>query len=87
MEKYSKIQLAQLKDLNKQVEARLARTKSTALTNEWKQKQNIRNYQSEYDRIRNELENSAFPYQTQDSLKKRKIELEKMGVKIYNIIS
>jgi hypothetical protein len=47
MEKYSKIQLAQLKDLNKQVEARLARTKRTALTNEWKQKQNIRNYQSE----------------------------------------
>jgi hypothetical protein len=47
----------------------------------------MRNYQSEYDRIRNELENSALPYQTQDSIKKRKNELETMGVKIYNIIS
>jgi hypothetical protein len=87
MEKYSKLQLSQFKDLNKQIAARLKRTKSVALTNEWRQKQNMRNYHSEYDRIRNELENSALPYQTQDSIKNRKIELEKMGVKIYNIIS
>jgi hypothetical protein len=87
MEKYSKMQLSQLKELNNQIEARLIRTKIIALTNEWKQKQKMRNYQSEYDRIRNELENSALPYQTQDSIKKRKIELEKMGVHIYNIIS
>jgi uncharacterized protein YukE len=87
MEQYSKMQLSQFKELNNQIETRLTRTKSVALTNEWRQKQNMRNYQSEYDRIRNELENSALPYQTQDSIKKRKIELEKMGVKIYNIIS
>jgi hypothetical protein len=87
MEKYSKMQLSQLKDLNNHIEARLTRTKSIALTNEWRQKQNMRNYQSEHDRIRNELENSALPYQTQDSIKKRKIELEQMGVKLYNIIS
>jgi uncharacterized protein YukE len=87
MEKYSKMQLSQFKDLNKQIEARLTRTKSVDLTNEWKQKQNMRNYQSEYDRIRNELENSALPYQTQDSITKRKIELEQMGVKIYKIIA
>ena len=87
MEKYSKRQISQLKDINNQIEARLTRTKSIALTNEWKQKQNMRNYQSEYDRIRNELLNSALPFQTQEGVIKRKAELEKMGVKIYNIIS
>ena len=87
MEKYSKRQISHLKDINNQIEARLTRTKSIALTNEWRQKQNMRNYQSEYDRIRNELLNSAMPFQTQEGVIKRKAELEKMGVKIYNIIS
>ena len=87
MEKYSRKQISQLRAENRQIEARLTRTKSIALTNEWKQKQTMRNYQSEYDRIRNELSNSALPFQTQEGLKKRTNELEKMGVKIYNIIS
>ena len=47
----------------------------------------MRNYQSEYDRIRNELSNSATPFHTQEHIKKRTSELEKLGVKIYNIIS
>ena len=81
MERYSKMQLSQLKHLNDQIKARLTRTKSVALVNEWRQQQNIRNYTSEYDRIRNELSNSAIPYQTQQGLKKRKTELEKMGLK------
>lgn len=87
MERYSKMQLSQLKHLNEQIKARATRTKSVALVNEWREKQNMRNYQSEYDRIRNELANSAIPFHTQESVKKRKIELEKMGAKVYNIIS
>ena len=87
MEKYSRKQISQLRAENRQIEARLTRTKSIALTNEWKQKQNMRNYQSEYDRIRNELLNSALPFQTQEGIIKRKTELEKLGAKIYNIIS
>ena len=82
MERYSKLQLSQLKHLNDQIQARLTRAKSVALVNEWKQKQTMRNYQSEYDRIRNELSNSAIPYQTKEGLKKRTIELQNMGVKI-----
>ena len=78
MEKYSKTQISQLKEVNNQLEARLIRTRSVALTNEWKQKQNMRNYQSEYDRIRNELLNSAMPFQTQEGIIKRKAELDKM---------
>ena len=72
MERYSTLQLSQLKHLNAQIEARLTRTKSVALVNEWRQKQIMRNYQSEYDRIRNELLNSALPLQTQEGVKKRK---------------
>ena len=87
MEKYSKKQLSQLKEVNNPIEARLTRTRGVALTNEWKQKQAMRNYQSEYDRIRNDLLNSALPFQTQEGVINRKAELEKMGVKIYNIIS
>ena len=81
------MQLSQLKHLNEQIKARVTRTKSVALVNEWREKQNMRNYQSEYDRIRNELANSAIPFHTQEGVKKRKTELEKMGAKIYNIIS
>ena len=76
-----------MKAVNKKNEARLTRSTSVALTNKWKQKHNMRTYQSEYDRIRNELSDSAMPFQTQDGIMKRKIELDKMGVQIYNIIS
>ena len=64
MERYSNLQLNQLKALNNQIEARLTRTKSVALVNEWRQKQTMRNSTSEYDRISNELSNSAIPYHT-----------------------
>jgi hypothetical protein len=78
MARFSKLQVRQLKGVQRQTEARLARTTSIALTNEWRQRQNMRNYQSEYDRIRNELSNSALPFKTQETVKKRKVELEKL---------
>ena len=68
MEKYSNKHISQLKAVNQQIEARLTRTRSAAVTNEWKQKQVMRNYQSEYDRIRNELSNSAMPFQTRETV-------------------
>ena len=63
MDKYSNKQIYQLRAVNQQIEARLTRTAIVALNNEWKQKQSVRNYQSEYDRIRNELSTSALPFQ------------------------
>ena len=64
MERYSKLQLHQLNALNKQIEARLTRSKSVALVNEWRQTQHMRNYQSECDIISNDLSKSAIPFQT-----------------------
>ena len=46
----------------------------------------MRTYQSEYDRIRNALSNSALPFQTKEGVIERKAELERMGSNIYNII-
>ena len=63
---YSKLQLKQLKALGNQLEARLKRPKLLALINKWIQNHNIRNYTSEYDRIRIELPNSAIPFETQE---------------------
>ena len=87
MERYYNLQVNQLHALNNQNEARLTRTKSVAFVNEWRQKHNVRNYQSEYDRTRNELSNSAIPFQPNSGLKKRTIELQQLGVSMYNIIS
>ena len=47
----------------------------------------MRNYQSEYDRLRNELSSSALPFQTKEGVINRKAELYTMGTTIYNIIS
>ena len=87
MERYSKAQSKLLKALNNQVEARLTRTKSVALVNELRQKRHMRNYQSGYDRIRNELSTYALPFQTQEGINNRNLELDKMGTKLYNIIA
>ena len=55
MEKYLTTQISHLNEVNFQIEARSTITTLVALTNKWKQKQPMRSYQSEADRIRNEL--------------------------------
>ena len=87
MGKYSTLQLSQLKKINTQLEARLPRTKRVALTHEWRQKQTMRNHQSEHDRIRNELSNSALPFRTQEQRTNIKFEFENMEVELHNIIA
>jgi hypothetical protein len=78
MERYSKLQFEHIQALHKQLEARLTRTETIALIIEWRQREQTRNYQREYDRIRNELEQSALPFQTQENVKKSKVELESL---------
>ena len=85
MERYSKLQLNQLKALNNQIEARLTRTKIVASVNAWRQKHTMRTYRSEYDRVRNELSNSAIPFHTQEGLKNLAIELEQTRAKLYKL--
>ena len=87
MEKYSRKQISQLRAENRQIEARLTRTVHASLTNEWKQKQSMINYQSEYVRIIQELSNSALPFQTQEGVITRKAKLERIRVNKVNSIS
>ena len=55
------MQLSQVKYLNDMADAFQNRTKSIALRKKNLDKQRKRSYQSEYDRIRNHVENSATP--------------------------
>jgi hypothetical protein len=74
---YQKMQLSQVKYLNEMADAFQNRTKSTALRREILQKQQPRNYQSEYDRLRSHVEDSATPAQNKGHLRNRQADLKK----------
>ena len=74
---YQRLQLSQVKYLNDMASAFQNRTKSTALRREILEKQNRRNYQSEYDRIRVHVEDSATPALTKNHLTDRVAHLKK----------
>ena len=57
----TKMQTKQLEQLNHQIEVRASQVKNLALRSQWQQAKTIKNYQSEYDRIRNHLANNAHP--------------------------
>ena len=73
------MQVHQLERLNKDIEVRVNRAQNLYIRNKWLQQKNIKNYQSEYDRIRGHMENSVMPYVTTEKVKNRKKELEKLG--------
>ena len=78
---YQKMQLSQVKHLNDMADAYQNRSKSTALRREILQKQNQRNYQTEYDRIRFHVENSTAPSLTRTHLTNRTAHLKALGAK------
>ena len=84
---YQKMQLSQVKYLNDMADAFQNRTKSTALRREILEKQQKRNYQSEYDRIRSHVEDSATPSLTKDRLKGRQAHLKSLGAKAVDTIN
>ena len=65
---YQKMQLSQVKYLSDMADAFQNRTKSTALRREILEKQRKRNYQSEYDGIRNHVGKSATPSLNKNAL-------------------
>ena len=79
---YQQMQLKQAKYLNDMAEIFQNRTKSTHLRREILQKQNQRNYQSEYDRLRSHVEgNSATPALTKQHVTDRVAHLKKIGAR------
>ena len=84
---YQKMQLSQVKYLNDMADAFQNRTKSTALRREILEKQQKRNYQSEYDRIRSHVEDSATPSLTKNHLKTRQAHLKSLGAKAVDTVT
>jgi hypothetical protein len=66
--------------------ARLPRTQSIALIDEWGQRQPMRDCQSESDRIRNELEHTELPSNTQEYINQRNVELDKTRGLTYTVL-
>ena len=88
MRKYMNIQSSQLERMSKDIELRHNRTANIEIRNGWLRAKTIKNYQSEYDRIRGHMANSAVnstgEWITRDKLNNRKGALEKLGAKAFH---
>ena len=88
--KYMNIQLSQLERMNKEIEVRHNRTININIRNGWLRSQTLKNYQSEYDRVRNHMSNSATnstgEWITRDKLNNRKGALEKLGAQAFHVM-
>jgi uncharacterized protein (DUF111 family) len=78
---HMRMQMNRLEGLNKDIEVKAARRANIDLRNKWQQAKTVKNYQTEYDRIRNHLNNSTMPSTTKDVITKRKKALEGLGAK------
>jgi hypothetical protein len=78
---YQQMQLNQAKYLNDMADIFQNRAKSTHLRREILQKQNQRNYQSEYDRLRSHIEGSASGSITKQHITDRVAHLKKLGAR------
>ena len=87
LDHYQRMQLSQVKYLNDRADVFQNRTKSTHLRREILQKQDQRNYRSEYERIRAHVEDSATPAQTKDHLRDKMARLKKLGAKAADSIT
>ena len=87
LDHYQRMQLSQVKYLNDRAEVFQNRTKSTHLRREILQKQNQRNYRSEYERIRTLVEDSATPALNKDRLRDKMAHLKKLGAKAVDSIT
>ena len=84
---YQRMQISQVKYLNDMADVFQNRTKSTHLRREILQKQEQRNYRSEYDRIRAHVEDSATPALNKDHLREKMARLKKLGARAVDNIT
>ena len=75
------------KTLKDKLDAQATKASSIALRKQWLDKQKKVNYQSEYDRIRGEIEHNNVKGLSVESLKKRKDDLAKLGAKVIDGIA
>ena len=87
IDKHITNRLHYFKNLQKQLDAHATKASSIALRKQWLDKQKKVNYQSEYDRIRGEIEHNNVKGLSVESLKKRKNDLAKLGAKVIDGIA
>ena len=87
IDKHITNRLHYFKNLQKQLDAQATKASSIALRKQWLNKQKKVNYQSEYDRIRNEIEHNNVKGLSVESLKKRRDDLAKLGAKVIDGIA
>ena len=87
IDKHITNRLHYFKNLQKQLDAQATKSSSIALRKQWLDKQKKINYQSEYDRIRGEIEHNVVKGVSSESLKKRRDDLAKLGAKVIDGIA
>ena len=87
IDKHITNRLHYFKNLQKQLDAHATKASSIALRKQWLDKQKKVNYQSEYDRIRGEIEHNNVKGLSVESLKKRRDDLAKLGAKVIDGIA
>ena len=81
IDKHITNRLHYFKNLQKQLDAQATKASSIALRKQWLDKQKKINYQSEYDRIRGQIEHNNVKGLSVESLKKRRDDLATLGAK------
>ena len=84
---YQQMQLKQVKYLNDMADAFQNRSNNHLLRKQIVDAQRVKNYSSEYERIRNHVANSVTPTLTQTHLKSRAEHLRTLGARAVDTIS
>ena len=84
--KHMRMQLGQLEAMSREIEVRHARRANIDTRNKWMQAETVKNYQTEYDRIRSHLGNSTMPYVNRGVVMNRKKTLKALGAKAFDVM-
>ena len=84
LKKYMHMQSHQLDRINKEIEVRHNRKANLNIRNGWLRAKTIKNYQSEYDRIRSHMADSAAPFVLRSTINNRKTALERLGAQAFD---
>ena len=87
LSKHVKEKLHYFRNLQRQLDAHATKAASIQLRKDWLEKQKNNNYQSEYDRIRGEIEHNTVRGLSTTTLKTRQKVLESLGAQAINGIS
>ena len=87
LSKHVKEKLNFFRNLQRQLDAHATKASSIQLRKDWMEKQKKNNYQSEYDRIRGEIEHNTVRGLSTTTLKNRQKVLDSLGAQAINGIS